>query len=234
MFKASKIWILLAPLFLFCSHAHTHTHINIFWKALQEILPSVLGIAAQPIAARGSLPRPRPEKNCSGNWVISFPDIVWVNGTSLTPSPLWHSPAPQEQPGVYLKASHLLHYAQESFQQLERRGEFFLFSNVFHHFNRRENRLPLLFKLSYNWHSIVLLAGTQHNDSICVYITLPQWVQLTFVTIHSYKKTFFLVMRTFKLSDMQYSTNYSSYAVPYIPMSYSITRSLDLLTPFTH
>ena len=51
-----------------------------------------------------------------------------------------------------------------------------------------------------NWHCIVLISDVQNKDLIFVYMHKqwsPQEVQLTSITIHSYRISF-LVMRTFK------------------------------------
>ena len=48
------------------------------------------------------------------------------------------------------------------------------------------------FKLKHNWNNIMLVSGKRCNDLIFVYIAkwTPQWVQLTFITMHAYNLFF--------------------------------------------
>lgn len=52
--------------------------------------------------------------------------------------------------------------------------------------------------LRHNWYNIILPLDVQHNHLIFVYATKWWPHQLTVIIIHSYRKLFFLVMRTVK------------------------------------
>lgn len=94
------------------------------------------------------------------------------------------------------------------------------------------------FKLIFYWGIInILVSGVQH-DYIFIYIT--EWSLTSLINICHYTVTvFFLMMRTLKiysLSSFQiYNTVlYSHHSLHFTWLTYFITRSLYLLTPFTH
>ena len=136
--KKFKLWCSRPLRSKFFSHfcfAHTHMLMSIFWKSFEEILPSVLGTAAQPIPMRGGLPRPALKKTAAATGWFPFLPLSDSVGLLRTPSPLWYTPQlPRNNVVFIFRLAILFHHAQGSFQQLEGRREF-LFFKVLYHFN---------------------------------------------------------------------------------------------------